>query len=128
MRTITEFMDWCEGAEEQFGDVTLPIGQMFLRYVLTLVGYEGEDLAASTEGEGSLIIRFTPDTVLRVRVSEKGPEGSAEELDVFGLRRITSGLWQLFPSMNLPGLVHAWASIYNVPEPAPWGKRIVLMG
>jgi hypothetical protein len=30
--------------------------------------------------------------------------------------------------MNLPGLVHAWASIYNVPEPAPWGKRIVLMG
>ena len=128
MKTMLEFAEWCGGAEEEFGDPTIPVGQMLLRYLPTLVGYEGEDLAASTEGSGSLIIRFAPDLVLRFRVSENGPHGSAERLDVFGLRQVAPGLWELFPSMNLPGLVYAWAVIYNVPEPAPWGKRIIIVG
>ena len=28
--------------------------------------------------------------------------------------------------MNLPGLFHAFVAIYDVPDPAPWERRVVL--
>jgi hypothetical protein len=128
MKTIAEFIHWREGAIEEFGDPTIPVGQAFFQYVPALADYHEGLLAASTGGRDSLILMMGLDAGVRVRVSEAGPEGDAGGLLVFGLEEITPGLWTLFPSANLPGLAHLFVVIYGVPVPAPWGKRIIIVG
>lgn len=125
MKTSEELFEWCSGAEQTFGDPAVPIGLVFLRYVPTVSGYDGADLVATSDGD-ALVVRFAPEVIVRLNVSEAGPEGDDEQLRVFGLSQIAPGLWSLCPSLHLPGFLHAWVVLYDVPVPAPWGKRIVL--
>jgi hypothetical protein len=46
----------------------------------------------------------------------------------FGATEISTGVWALAPSLNLPGCIHGFIVLYDVPSPAPWERRIVLIG
>jgi hypothetical protein len=53
----------------------------------------------------------------------------AGDLVKFGSERVIPGVWALNPSLNVPGLIHAFVVLYDVPDPAPWEveKRIVVV-
>lgn len=44
-----------------------------------------------------------------------------------GPSRSAPGIWCLSPSLNVPGLVHAFVVLYGVPDPAPFDKRILVV-
>jgi hypothetical protein len=49
----------------------------------------------------------------------------AQVLAAFGIIEIVPGLWHLTPSLNLPGVLHMFVVVYDVPSPAPWERRII---
>ena len=50
-----------------------------------------------------------------------------DELVEFGVDRIAPGLWVLNPSLNIPGVLHAFIALYDVPNPAPWEGGLILL-
>lgn len=46
-------------------------------------------------------------------------DGSVER---FGMRRLGPGTWLLQPSLNIPGDIHVFVVMCEVPEPPPWEK------
>jgi hypothetical protein len=125
MKTIDEFQEWCAGARAELGDPSLATGIIFARYLPTLGACDGADIAATYEESSHLILYLVPDGVIRLAISIDGPEANAGQLLVFGVEAIAPGLWTLFPSVNLPDFVHAFVVLYDVPEPAPWDRRII---
>ena len=141
MKTVDELSEFLEFAAEGLGDPSFAICQLFLRYVpldiLHLPVQEGELLVAYLPpvlGElnednrcDRLILRLAEDVIISVRVSVKGPEGSPESVRVLGLREIVPGMWTIWPSLNLPKVIHAFVVLYDVPRPAPWDSNILIM-
>ena len=50
---------------------------------------------------------------------ETHPDGS---MKCYAMRQIGPHTWKIDPSVNIPGLIHAFVVLCNVPEPPPWGK------
>lgn len=46
------------------------------------------------------------------------PTGS--RADCWKLLRLGSGAWTVLPSVHVPGQMHAFLTLTNVPEPPPW--------
>ena len=127
MKTIDELHAWLSGAADVFGDPALTTGQVFARYRPTGV-----------PGGGDIVARYVTDTLilhlglgndLELPLDPDGPQVDEETggLTVFGIRQISSGLWTLMPSLNMPGLIHAFVTIYDVPPIAPWESRIIVV-
>ena len=55
-----------------------------------------------------------------------GGELGAGELEIFGAVNIAQGVWSLTPSLNLPGLIHCFVVLYEVPPAASWLQSTVL--
>src|ERR1022692_2618633 len=130
MKTFAEVAEWCEGAEASFGDPALPVAQVFLRYVTDVDAYWGEDLVCGMPAQKRTVsilrLRLWPtqsadtsETAVDVPISRDGPELRENELVGFAIQRIAPGLWCLSPSLNMPGLIHAFVTLYDVPNPAP---------
>jgi hypothetical protein len=49
------------------------------------------------------------------------------ELTAFGIVKLGRGVWVLNPSLNIPGELHAYVILRNVPDPAPWEKPRILI-
>jgi hypothetical protein len=132
MKSVIELTDFIEGAAEEFTDPSIPICEIFARFVempKLLTSHDAEDILASySRLEGKLVLRFGPSAVIKVAVSIDGPQGDAEGVLAFGLFAVTPGLWSLRPSVNLPGLLHAFTVLYDVPVPAPWEREILITG
>jgi len=127
MKTLSEVERWCQTAAERFGDPSLPVCQVFLRHVAHSLLTQADDLVFTVGSAGDLLLRLEADDYIPVGISPAGPEVDANsELVAFGIEQIESGLWVLQPSLNIPGLIHAFITLYGVPEPAPWAKLIVL--
>jgi hypothetical protein len=127
MKTIAELIEWCNGADEEFGDPSVPIGLIFVRYQHVKRPQE-EDLVASWSDDASrlpwpaLLLDLTclGAGLVPLDVSINGPVTAHDELMEFGIEQILPGFWYLTPSLNLPGLLHAFVVLYDVPIPAPW--------
>lgn len=39
---------------------------------------------------------------------------------VWTLEKLGAGVWAVLPSLHFQGVIHAYVTIKNVPEPAPW--------
>ena len=126
MKTFAELREWCQGAELEFGDPSEPVCQIFARF--TQVRHDKEITCASQ-----------PPSELLLHLVEKGPIvirlsttafclGLDDAVETFQAREISSGLWSLSPSLNLPGILHAFVILYDVPSPAPWERLIILPG
>jgi len=134
MKTVQELDAWRAGAAQQFGDPAIPVCQLFVRWA-------GEDfprprlleLFCSHRRAGYYILRLGREWQLRVplRISSGRPKMKAGELKTFGAERITHGMWALQPSLNLPGLLHGFVVLYEVPDPPPWApikKDVAIYG
>lgn len=126
MKTLSDVERWCHTAAERFGDPSLVTCQLFLRHISHHGQHDGDDLVFAVD-RGELFLKLDPGEWFPLSISPTGPESDlAGELVAFGLEQIESGLWVLLPSLNVPGLIHAFITLYDVPDPAPWTKLIVL--
>jgi len=128
VRTIAELQAWRDEATRILGDPAETCGCAFFRYVRAGQLFD-PDLVFSDEGN-DLLLRFElRSPPLRIAISREGPKMLAGALVEFGVDRIAPGLWMLNPSLNIPGVLHAFIALYDVPHPAPWeGGLIVLAG
>ena len=122
MKTVEQLEQWREGAERLYDDPAEPVGLVFVRYVPTLVGYDGAELVCTGASSDRLVIQLGIRTSIYLPVSTGGMDRDGERLLAFGLEQVGPGLWYLTPSMNLPKTLHAFVVLYDVPDPAPWER------
>lgn len=131
MKTFSEVAEWCAGAAEELGDPAEAVCQVFARWCDDLYAYHGDDISCGWTADGELALRlFGPDSPplpLRVETGEYQVDADGR-LVSFGAVQITAGVWEITPSLNAEGLIHAFLVLYDVPTPAPWEKRIVPAG
>jgi hypothetical protein len=140
MKTVAELMAWLKGAEEQLGDPSEPVGQVFVRY--QAIRTASDDLVATFEMDALQFFPFGPcDPDLgaiplsvstegpQIGISDDGPSPLLANDDVllaFGVERVCDGVWSLTPSLNMPDVMHVFVVVYDVPTPAPWERRVIV--
>ncbi len=131
MKTVLEVEQWCQEAAE-FGDPADAVCQLFVRYV------EGNarpkspkqfldlDLFCFWEGQ-DLVLFLGPGMAIPIGV-RSGAEVLMpdDSVDCFGAEKISPGVWALTPSLNVPGMIHGFVVLYDVPSPAPCEQLVVL--
>ena len=127
MKTIHEVASWIDGATEEFGDPSDVICQVFARWVEPLESYRGDDVAAGVIN-GQVCLKLGPAATLPLPIGERGHEGiDGEGLCHYSMEKISTGVYSLYPSLNIPGVIHAFLTLYDVPARVPWKNRIVLV-
>ena len=127
MKTIQEVEEWRVAAVIECGDPSLPVCQLFARYV------EGDhrpdrqrmfDLFCFRDGE-DYVLWLGPDLIVPLPIAR---EKAIDERGVhcYGAERIAGGVWALTPSLNIPGVIHGFVVLYDVPSIPPW-ERLVLL-
>lgn len=126
MKTLEEVNAWIQGAIAEFGDPALPVGQIFAQFVAN--PSPEQDLILAAWHEKKLHIDFGGGW-LPIPVDEAGPQIDEEtgELTSFSIGKIMPGFWTITPSLNMPGIIHAFVHIYDVPDPAPWEAQIIVV-
>lgn len=129
MKTVDEVLDWHDVAAREFEDPATPIGQIFPRYKAVPPEHARDELIATfTPSDdphgGTITLNECLD--LSFDVDARGlPLYRGGMLVAFGLEKITDSVWSLHPSLNIPGVIHAFVVIYDVPSPAPWERKII---
>jgi len=125
MNTFQEIHAWMAGAGEHFEDVCEPVCQMFFRWIDDLRGYRGNELVCGFSARaGHVDIMLQPRAAVALPVVLGRPvfNLAGNGVESFGCELIAPGFWSLTPSVNLPELIHGFAVLYNVPQPAPWER------
>ena len=125
MKTFAELREWLRGAELEFGDSSEPVCQIFARF--TQVRHHKE-ITCATLPPSELLLHLDNDSPIPIRVSTALSIGLDGAVEAFAAREISTGLWALSPSLNIPGFLHAFVILYDVPSPAPWERLIILPG
>jgi hypothetical protein len=124
MKLVSDLQEWLMNAAERFGDPSIPVGQIFARFAYK-DARESEDIVVVWDGR-ELRIGVGEGDWLPIPVDVDGPVISeAGELECFGIREVCSGLWQITPSLNVPGVIHAFVIIYDAPIVPPWKSLII---
>ncbi|MCL4687517.1 MAG: hypothetical protein KJ007_03005 [Burkholderiales bacterium] len=134
MRTSEQLTAWCIGAHRKFGDPSVPVCQCFFEWreadarfaASSTPGLEAHYERAFGRHDGVVVLRLWPDTTVDIPVRTGEPEVDDDGVVAFGAEEITRGVWALRPSLNMPGLLHAFVVLYGVPDPAPWARRFVV--
>jgi hypothetical protein len=121
MTDVTELQRWCEGSEQEFGDASAAICQLYFRWVDSLL-----------DNHGDLLVCGMLDGFVHLSVGGKPLPfpllTDMVNLDAYCARRVSRGVYSVMPSLHMPGVLHAFVTLYEVPEPAPWERRIILPG
>jgi len=127
VKTCAEVSEWCAGAMESFGDPSLPICQLFVRWQDSVIAAPGKDITCAWL-DGELVLILGPEFRPLSMPVEAGNFRASEDgqLSAYGAELITTGVWAITPSLNVEGAIHAFLALYGVPDPAPWERRIVL--
>ena len=92
-----------------------------------------------SDGQGgwTLLFRFRPDEVIPIPICEGDPQGELlevepgvriwGEMERYGLTKLGSGVWRMDPSLWVPGELHAFLVLCDVPDPAPFAAPLILM-
>jgi hypothetical protein len=123
MKTFPEVADWIIGAAERFGDPSAVVCQLFVRYLPDVAAYRGDELVC---GGASLALWLSPELSIPLAISRNGCAplvNAVGELTAFAAHQVCAGVWFLTPSLNVPGTIHAFIVLYDVPDPAPWLLR-----
>jgi hypothetical protein len=124
MRTCAELRAWIEGAAAELGDPAEAVGQAFFRWSDNWQA-EGADLSAGMH-KGELVLMLGRGAVIPIQLRAGDPELAEDGVVAFSTTQITAGVWAVSPSLNVPGLVHVFVVLYDVPAPAPWERKIIL--
>lgn len=120
MKTFFELRSWCEGASSTFDDPSAPICQCFFRWVENLEHPTGGADLACGIFEGEFCLLMLPVGLIPLPIAPGGPVIADTGVVAFGAAKIARGLWEVSPSLNMQGEVHAFIVLYGVPDPAPW--------
>lgn len=129
MKTFTEVAEWCRGAADAFGDPSVPVCQLFFRYLTDLDICTGDALSCTMiAGDLVLVLGGPPRPVplLPLPVRTGKPDVTDDEVITYGAVRVVEGVWAITPSLNVEGFIHGFVVVYGVPDPAPWDRLIVL--
>lgn len=120
MKTISKVNAWRDGATKRFGDPAVPVCQLFV----TCRRAYADQLYCSLDGDASreVTLWLGPHHPLKVAIAGTKPRYVNGAVEAFGAEKIVPGVWSLHPSFNVPGLIHAFVVLYDVPEPAPWHR------
>lgn len=55
-----------------------------------------------------------------IRVNPGGPPRFGPGFSVWSLLKIEPSTWQIVPSVHFRGYLHAFVTLVEVPDPAPW--------
>jgi hypothetical protein len=127
MRTFAELKRARAWASQEFGDPAAPVFHLFFRWHEgSGQDYAGEDLIASMWG-GKFALWLAPQWPVTMPVVV----GEAQirvvrsmAMNTWGSERLGPGVWALSPSLNMPGVVHAYIIVTDVPEPTPWASTV----
>lgn len=130
MKTTREVEAWCDGAAERFGDPSIPVCQLFVRFLAG--GLPGEDIVATPTVNDRELALWLPQlpfpVALEFSQDRRSHIKASGELMAFGWEQIIPGVFALTPSLNLTFVIHAFIVLYDVPNPVPWEKsRIALV-
>jgi hypothetical protein len=131
MKTFLEVAAWCAGARKKFPDPATPVTQAFFRYS-ELASDPSEDLVFNGVG-GKLSLWILPGKPVTVSVADTIviKHGELQAFAADCIHEGPPGIWALRPSLNLPGIIHIFVVLYDVPlfgeakEP-PWKKSLIL--
>ena len=130
MRTIQEVEAWREGAALECGDPSLPVCQLFVRYVEAdhrpRRPEEFFELFCYRDRDERYVLWLGPDLVVPVPIAREKVTSYDGEVEAYGVEPIAPGVWTLTPSLNLPGEIHGFVILYDVPSIPPW-ERLVLL-
>jgi hypothetical protein len=127
LTTIREVAEWCEDVREDLGDPSRAVCQLFFRWVTDPRAYRRDDLVCGLEN-GIVFLRIGPFAIVPVPIVCGEPlVDPAGDVVSFGATLISFGLWKVEPSLNIPGLIHAFVALHGVESPAPWERRIILV-
>jgi hypothetical protein len=112
---------------ERVGDPSAATCQVFERW-----DADDGNLIAYFDGHERVLKLGLPDgdgvATMALPISEDlSPQIDENGIRAFGLRKVCSGVWALAPSLNLPGIMHAFVVFHGVPDPAPWESLIILV-
>jgi hypothetical protein len=129
MTTFDQVADWCAGAQEAYGDPSVPVCQLFFRWQHDLQNFDGrggDDTLVCGMVMGEFVLVCAPSAPIPLPVRTGEPEVTDEEVITYGAVRVLEGVWAIGPSLNVPGFIHGFVVVYGVPDPAPWERRIIL--
>jgi hypothetical protein len=124
IRTMSLLRRWRDltEADPLLGEV--PVCSLAFRWSASL---DSDDLVCGMFAD-SFTRWFSADEAIPVRVRRGEPEINDEgQLMTFGSERLDGGVWMLNPSLSLPGILHAYLTVYGVPDPAPWDRPSILI-
>jgi hypothetical protein len=127
MKLLSEVEHWLKGTALEFEDPAEPVCQIFARYTESKPVVYDEVLARWQSG--SILLELQKGFFMPMGVNVEGPQvhPSLGTLEAFGVEKICPGMWEMTPSLNVPGLIHAFVTLYDVPEAPPWESRIVVV-
>lgn len=127
MKLLAQVEQWVQATALEFEDPAEPVCQIFARYTEAKPIVYDEVLARWDSG--TIFLELGKGFFMPLEVSADGPRvnQSLGNLEAFGIEQICPGVWELTPSLNVPGLIHAFVTLYDVPQAAPWESRIVVV-
>jgi len=128
LRDLAAVEEWLTGAAAEYGDPSVPVFQLVCRWVDDPERHFGEDVVCGVR-EGQFLIQVGAATRIPLHVDRDGPVVAPApgglELMSFGAVPVGAGVWLLEPSLNIPGQLHAFVVLVDVPAPAPWQRQII---
>jgi len=126
MRILSDVESWCTNAAIELGDPSLPVGQLFARFVTR--DERTDSSIRAMWSRNKLLVELAHGEWIPLTIDADGPHANGDDgsLEAFGVEQICPGFWTLTPSLNVPGLIHVFVHLFDVPTPAPWESLIVL--
>jgi hypothetical protein len=126
-----ELYQFVTEAALKMGDPSRAVCQLVVRWGDGGPWLADEDtgLGAGWDPEtGALVLLLGDSDPLTVPVSGEEPEMVDGALVRFQAIPLGGGVWTLNPSLNIPGVLHAFVVLTGVPDPAPWTRLVILAG
>jgi hypothetical protein len=128
MKTVTDVEAWVARAADAYGDPSVPVCQLCFRWTPETQRFVvGDDALTCGLAEGAFALLLGPNVpAIPLPIRAGDAEVTEDEVITYGLDRLSAGVWAMTPSLNIEGFIHAFVVLYDVPDPAPWERRIVL--
>jgi hypothetical protein len=128
IRSREYLYEFLNAVGEQLGAPDATVCQLFVPFVGSRAGVL-TDLECAWDARGNALLLDLDESAdpLLLPASAAGAEMEDGQLVRFGLTRVSDGVWAVEPSLHIPGVLHAFVVLYDVPKPAPWEQLIVLV-
>lgn len=130
IKTFDDLREWCFSVADGLGDPSAATGNAFFEFRRSRIGPPSDLLSCTFSDRQGLLLQLGPDQpesdLLPLSIKMGESEIGVDGVENYGMTPIIPGLWAIDPSLNVRGVLHVFVTVYGVPDPAPWEKRIVV--